>query len=137
MPRQSGEDETPFKAKRVTLKELRKLASEGQLRRRRRRSKYRDELLAFKESHDPARKVEGLTTSELAQLVSAIPRIFGPEERVTTKRLDTRGEGANKEVDLLLIKMMPETEAILSNARVYSASKGRVAEAKSEASLES
>jgi len=129
LPRES--DHAQFEERPVTLRELRKLASEGALRRRRRRSKYRETLLAFKNSQQPAREVKGLTHSQVSQLVSLIPSVFG-SEKITTKTLDKIGEDKDARFNVLLIRTTPETEEVLSKAIVYSGSKTQVTAIKSE-----
>jgi len=124
-------DSAQFDEGPVTLKELRKLASDGLLRRKRRRSKYREILVSFKTSEQPAWQVKGLTYSQVSQLVSSIPTVFGTE-KITTKTLNKVGEGTDAKLDVLLIRTNDETKVVLSTAKVYSGSRGQVTAAKSE-----
>ncbi len=135
-----GAEKTDFTVRPVTLKDLKKLAAEGKLRRRKRRSKYRTFLESFKRSEYPAEEVKGLTSSQVSQVLAAVPQVFG-SGNLTTKTLETSGEGRDTKFDILLIKKTDVTQEILSAARMYSGSKSNVTvvrpEARSKTSRES
>ena len=122
MTKDSGKEDWTWKA--VTPEELERLAFEGVFRRRRRKSKYRTFLEGFKNSSNLAVEAEKLTESQVSQLTAAIPKVFGPGN-VTTKTLDVTGEGKDTRYDLLLLKVTPETQQILSSKKIYAGARSR------------
>ncbi len=97
-----------IKMEMVTLSALKEMAEEGILKRKR-GSKYREVLVAFKSANQPAMKLVGITKSQATQITQMLPDIFG-KGKVASRAVNTTPEG---KLDLLLIRRTAQTEELV------------------------